>query len=71
MKTIIDTTSLPANLIIANNTDEVINLPLYPDNGAFLLNPEDQIIYKVDHAREYAYYYTTCKGLGLSLSESE
>jgi len=71
MITIIDTSSLPANLIIGNTSDKPISFNLYPDNSDFTLNPEEQIIYKVTTAREYLYYYVICKAVGLSLAEVE
>lgn len=67
MKTLIDTSSLPSNLLIKNSTDKEILIPIYPDNSLFLLKSGEQIIYKVTTAREYLYYYVTCKSLGLSL----
>ena len=71
MNTIIDASSLPANLIIGNTSEETKELPIFPDNGTLSLKPQDQIIYQVSSSREYLYYYTTCKALGLTLAEQE
>ena len=71
MKTILDTSKVPAVLIIGNETEAPINLPIFPDNGSLTLQVGEQLIYKVASSREYLYYYTTCKSLGLSLAEQE
>jgi hypothetical protein len=71
MKTIIDTSSVPCNLEIGNPSDELKQFNLYPDNSEFALGPGESIIYKVQTAREYIYYYVTCNKLGLSLVEVE
>lgn len=69
MKTIINASNLPANLVISNETDEVKNIPIFPDNGTLELKPQEQVIYQVGSSREYLYYYSTCKALGLTLEE--
>lgn len=71
IKTIIDTSDLPANLVISNETEEPIALPIFPDNGELVLQPNTQIVYRVDTSREYLYYYQTSKSLGLTIAEAE
>lgn len=65
----INVSGVPAVLMTTNNTDKDVSLPIYPDNGSMLLAVGDSLIYQVKDSREFLYYYTTCKSLGLSLAE--
>lgn len=71
MATILDMSDVPANLVITNDTDHAVGLPLYPDNSTFDLQIGDGLVIKVESSREYIYWYTTCRGLGLSLAISD
>lgn len=100
MNTIIDTSSVPCNLVISNMqqalkledviaqvkandptisdalakvvaqnqvnediTAKSVNLPIYGDNTTLTMKPQDQIIIRVQNAREYLYYYMTVTGI--------
>lgn len=67
----IDFTDIPATLVITNNTDHAVQLPLYPDNSIFTLNAGDVLVYEVNTSREYMFYYINCRSLGLSIEEGE
>lgn len=64
----IDVSKVNEILIITNETENAVELPIYPDNGTLVLEPGDELKYTVSSSREYLYYYQTCKALGLKVA---